>query len=76
MAQGSSNTSIPFANTTTRRYDGSDANTQYAGYAPSGVNESDNAWTITRIVINSDGSVTTTSATNVAWSNRLSVIYS
>jgi hypothetical protein len=76
MAQGSSNTNIPFANTITRRYDGSDATTQYAGYAPSGVSESDNAWTITRIVINSDGSVTTTSATNVAWSNRLSVIYS
>ena len=76
MAQGSSNTSIPFANTITRRYDGSNANTQYAGYAPSGVSESDNVWTITKIVINSDGSVTISTATNVAWSNRVSVIYS
>jgi hypothetical protein len=76
MAQGSSNTSIPFANTITRRYDGSNANTQYAGYAPSGTGESTNVWTITRIVINSDGSVTTSTATNVAWSNRLSLIYS
>jgi len=76
MAQGSSNTSIPFANTITRRYDGTDAITQYAGYAPSGTGESTNAWTITRIVINSDGSVTISTATNVAWSNRVSVTYS
>jgi hypothetical protein len=76
MAQGLSNTSILFANTITRRYDGTDAITQYAGYALSGTSESTNAWTITRIVINSDGSVTTASATNVAWSNRVSETYS
>lgn len=76
MAQGTTFTSIPFANTITRRYDGTDPITQYAGYAPSGSSESANVWTITKIIINSDGSVTTTSATNVAWNDRTIVIYS
>ena len=76
MAQGSSNTSIPFANTITRRYDGSNAITQYAGYAPSESSESENIWTITKIVINSDGSVTNTTASNVAWNDRIIVTYS
>lgn len=76
MAQGSTSTSIPFAVTVTRRYDGTNATVQYAGYAISGSSESAAVWTITRITINSDGSVTTASATNVAWSNRASVIYS
>jgi len=76
MAQGLSNTSILFANTITRRYDGTNAITQYAGYALSGTSQSTNAWTITRIVINSDGSVTTTSASNVAWNDRIIVLYS
>ena len=76
MAQGSTATNIPFANTITRRYDGTSATTQYAGYAASGSSESDSVWTITRLTIASDGSVTTASATNVAWSNRASVIYS
>lgn len=76
MAQGSTSTNIPFANTITRRYDGSNSTVQYAGYAAAGSSESDSVWTITRLTINSDGSVTTAIATNVAWSNRASVIYS
>ncbi len=46
MAQGSSTTtSVPFANTNTRRYDGTSATTQYAGIAPSGTAESAALWT-------------------------------
>ena len=77
MAQGSSRTtSVPFANTITRRYDGASATTQYAGIAPSGTAESAPFWTITRLTIANDGSVTVARATNVAWSNRASEIYS
>lgn len=77
MAQGSSKTtSVPFANTITRRYDGTSATTQYAGIAPSGTAESAALWTITRLTISDSGSVTTATASNVAWSNRASVIYS
>lgn len=77
MAQGSSKTtSVPFANTITRRYDGASATTQYAGIAPSGTAESATLWTITRLTIANDGSVTVVRATNVAWSNRASEIYS
>ncbi len=76
MAQGSTQTNIPFANTLTRRYDGASSVTQYAGYTYSGASESDSVWSITRLTINSNGSVTTASASNVAWSNRASVIYS
>jgi hypothetical protein len=77
MAQGTSTTtSIPFANTLTRRYDGVSSVTQYAGYAYSGASESDSVWSITRLTIANDGSVTVARATNVAWSNRASVIYS
>jgi hypothetical protein len=77
MAQGTSTTtSIPFANTLTRRYDGASSVTQYAGYAYSGASESDSVWSITRLTISDSGSVTTATASNVAWSNRASVIYS
>jgi hypothetical protein len=77
MAQGTSTTtSIPFANTLTRRYDGASSVTQYAGYAYSGASESDSVWSITRLTISDSGSVATATASNVAWSNRVSVIYS
>lgn len=47
----------------------------YLGKAASGSSESSNVWTITRLTISSNGSAIIQSATNVAWTNRYSVIY-
>jgi hypothetical protein len=47
----------------------------YCGTAPNGSAESASVWTIYRIQVASDGTVTTLSATNVAWTDRLIVIY-
>lgn len=47
----------------------------YLGYAFVGTNISSPNWFITRLTINLDGSVITQTASNVAWSNRYSVIY-
>lgn len=52
-------------------------NTNYIGRAVAGSSESSNVWTIKKYVIASDGvSITTTTATNVSWNNRLSASYS
>lgn len=51
------------------------SNINYCGTAPSGSLESATVWTIIRLTISSSGSVTTATATNVAWTNRESVIY-
>jgi len=50
-------------------------NINYCGYAPDGSAESATVWTITRLTIAASGSITTGLATNVAWTNRESVIY-
>ena len=47
----------------------------YCGSAPNGSAESASVWTIYRIQVASDGTVTTLSATNVKWTDRLIVIY-
>lgn len=47
----------------------------YLGKAPSDSLESDNVWTITRLTIASDGSVTKGVATNVNWTNRYTHTY-
>lgn len=47
----------------------------YCGSAPTSSSESANVWTIYRIKCFVDGSVTILSATNVAWTDRLTVIY-
>jgi hypothetical protein len=47
----------------------------YCGSAPNGSAESASVWTIYRIQVASDGTVTTLSATNVKWTDRLTVIY-
>jgi hypothetical protein len=47
----------------------------YCGYAPAGSLTSQAVWIIDRIQVAVDGSQTTLSATNVAWDNRTSVIY-
>lgn len=47
----------------------------YLGKAPSDSLESDNVWTITRLTIASDGSVTRGVATNVNWTNRYTHTY-
>jgi len=53
----------------------SNNNINYNGYAVTGSAESSAVWTITRLTIAASGSVTTATATNVAWTNRESVIY-
>ena len=47
----------------------------YCGSAPNGSAESASVWKIYRIQVASDGTVTTLSATNVKWTDRLTVIY-
>lgn len=49
---------------------------QYCGYAPAGSLTSQAVWEIDRITVNLDGTVLVQSASNVAWDNRTSVIYS
>lgn len=44
-------------------------NINYAGYAPSGSLESDAVWTITKITVAINGSVTTTTSNNVTWTS-------
>ena len=48
----------------------------YCGKALSGSLETQSVWTITRIEVLSDGTTTTTSATNVDWTNRYTHTYS
>lgn len=51
-------------------------NINYCGVAlGTGVSESSAVWTITRLTITASGSVTTATATNVAWTNRQSATY-
>lgn len=53
------------------------SNTNYIGYAISGSSTSSSVWTIKKTVYNSAGSVvSSTSATNVKWDDRLTVTYS
>lgn len=53
----------------------SNNNINYNGYAVTGSAESSAVWTITRLTIAASGSITTATATNVAWTNRESAIY-
>jgi hypothetical protein len=53
----------------------SNNNINYCGTAPAGSAESATVWNIVRLTISSSGNVTTATATNVAWTNRQSVIY-
>lgn len=48
---------------------------QYCGYAPAGSLTSQAVWEIDRITVNLDGTVLVQSASNVAWDNRTTVIY-
>ena len=53
----------------------SNNNINYNGYAVTGSAESSAVWTITRLTISGSGAITVGTATNVAWTNRESVIY-
>jgi hypothetical protein len=53
----------------------SNNNINYNGYAVTGSAESSAVWTITRLTISASGSITTATATNVAWTNRESATY-
>jgi len=53
----------------------SNNNINYNGYAVTGSSESSAVWTITRLTIAASGSITTATATNVAWTNRESATY-
>jgi nitrogen fixation protein len=47
----------------------------YCGTAPNGSAENSTVWTIKRLTIAASGSITTATATNVAWTNRESATY-
>jgi hypothetical protein len=47
----------------------------YCGLAPEGSLATDEVWSIERIEVLLDGTTVTTSATDVAWSDRLTIIY-
>ena len=47
----------------------------YIGVAPYGSSETDYVWTITRITINNDGTVTTSILHNQRWSDHLTLTY-
>jgi len=49
--------------------------TSYYGKAPKDSLESSPVWTITRIVVDIDGTTTVTTAINVAWADRLTINY-
>ena len=53
----------------------SNNNINYNGYAVTGSAESSAVWTIKRLTIAASGSITTATATNVAWTNRESATY-
>jgi len=50
-------------------------NTSYFGFASQNSLETDPVWNITKTVVDIDGSVETTTANNVAWSDRLIINY-
>lgn len=64
-----------FARELERRFD-TVGDASYVGKAISGSSESANVWTIRRIVTTSSGDAIVTTATNVAWTDRLTVTYS
>jgi hypothetical protein len=53
----------------------SNNNINYNGYAVTGSAESSAVWTITRLTISASGSITVATATNVAWTDRETTIY-
>jgi hypothetical protein len=55
--------------------DSVDVDTNYCGVAPADALETDEVWTITKIVVAEDGSVVTTFAYDVAWIDRETTIY-
>jgi hypothetical protein len=53
----------------------SNNNINYNGYAVTGSAESSAVWTITRLTISASGAITVGTATNVAWTDRETTIY-
>ena len=51
------------------------SNVSYCGYAKKNSLETEAKWTISKIVVATNGSTTTTTATNVKWSERLTINY-
>lgn len=47
----------------------------YCGLAPTGSTEGESVWTITRIEVFMDGTISITTATNVAWVDRYTTVY-
>jgi exo-beta-1,3-glucanase (GH17 family) len=63
------------AKTVIRRHDFV-ANASYCAYAETGSLETAPVWNITKIAVDLNGSTTKTTATNVKWSDRLTLTYS
>jgi hypothetical protein len=68
-------TVVYITNTYTRKFDYVEPYS-YCGITTSGNTESAETWTIYRIETALNGTVTTTTATSVAWIDRLTAIYS
>ena len=56
-------------NLTNIRRNAQSGNINYCGYAPSGSLENQAVWTITKITVATNGSVTTTTSNNVTWTS-------
>jgi len=75
VSSGSTHTFNLLFNIRRNANNSSNNNINYNGYAPNGSAESSAVWTITRLTISASGAITVGTATNVAWTNRESVIY-
>ena len=71
---GSVWTNVPGPDAKERRYDSS-GSYSYCGVAPFLSTEANNSWSITRILIYSDGSTLINSASSVDWTNRYTHTY-
>ena len=75
VSSGSTHTFNLLFNIRRNANNSSNNNINYCGYAVTGSAESSAVWTITRLTISGSGAITVGTATNVAWTNRESVIY-
>lgn len=56
-------------------FDYSEPDVVFIGKASLQANQDDDTWTVKKIEVNLDGTTTTSTATNIKWSDRLTAIY-